>query len=95
MSSTASVIAVTGCAVPYLVTAVLGKLCKPAPVQHEVQRRAQAELDAVVGPNRLPDHNDREALPYINAILKEALRWQNVLPLGAPHQTYADMTYDG
>ncbi|EJF56440.1 ALDH-like protein [Dichomitus squalens LYAD-421 SS1] len=34
MSSTASVIAVTGCAVPYLVTAVLGKLCKPAPVQH-------------------------------------------------------------
>jgi cytochrome P450 len=48
----------------------------------EVLRKAQAEIDAVVGINRLPDFNDRPYLPYINAIMKETMRWQLVLPLG-------------
>ena len=61
----------------------------------EVQRKAQAELDSVVGPNRLPEYSDREALPYINAIVKEALRWQPVLPLSLPHYTMEDMEYSG
>ena len=49
----------------------------------EVQKRAQAELDAAVGPHRLPDFEDRPSLPYISAIVKETLRWQLVLPLCA------------
>ena len=48
----------------------------------EVQTKAQAELDAVVGTERLPCSNDRDSLPYINAVWKEALRWHSVLPLG-------------
>ena len=48
----------------------------------EVQKKAQAEIDAVIGNNRLPDFGDREALPYINAIVKEAMRWQPVTPFG-------------
>ena len=48
----------------------------------EVQKKAQAELDAVVGPNRLPDFEDRPSLPYINAIVKESMRWHLVAPLG-------------
>jgi cytochrome P450 len=48
----------------------------------EVQARAQAELDAVVGTDRLPDFNDQPNLPYVNAILKEVLRWQPVTPFG-------------
>ena len=48
----------------------------------EVQKKAQAEIDAVVGPNRLPDFHDRPSLPYINAIVKESSRWNLVLPLG-------------
>ena len=48
----------------------------------EVQAKAQAELDAVIGLDRLPEHGDRDALPYVNAVVKEALRWQNVVPLG-------------
>ncbi len=48
----------------------------------EVQRKAQAELDRVVGLNRLPNFADRPSLPYIEAIVKETLRWQLVTPLG-------------
>jgi len=50
----------------------------------EVQKKAQAEIDAVIGPNRLPDFEDRPSLPYINAIIKELARWHLVLPLGGP-----------
>ena len=50
----------------------------------EVQKKAQEEIDAVVGPNRLPDFLDRPSLPYINAIVKELMRWHSVLPLGGP-----------
>ncbi|KAI0357497.1 cytochrome P450 [Trametes cingulata] len=61
----------------------------------DVQKRAQEELDAVVGPNRLPDHGDRDALPYVNALIKESLRWMNVLPLSLPHVTTEDQEFDG
>ena len=50
----------------------------------EVQKKAQAEIDTVVGPNRLPDFHDRPSLPYINAVVKELLRWNLVGPLGLP-----------
>ena len=47
----------------------------------DVLRRAQAELDAVVGPARLPDMGDREALPYLDAVLMEVYRcvWRSDL----------------
>ncbi|KAI8982787.1 CyP450 monooxygenase [Trametes punicea] len=61
----------------------------------DVQRKAQAELDAVVGPHRLPNFDDRDSLPYINAMVKECLRWHVVVPLGIPHRTVADEVYDG
>jgi cytochrome P450 len=50
----------------------------------EVQKKAQSEIDAVVGLNRLPDFQDRPSLPYINAVVKESTRWNLVLPLGKP-----------
>ena len=48
----------------------------------EAQRKAQAELDAVVGRDRLPTWEDRANMPYLEAVIKEALRWQPVTPLG-------------
>ena len=48
----------------------------------QVQRRAQAELDAVIGRDRLPTFDDRPHLPYIEALCKELLRWQMVGPVG-------------
>lgn len=47
-----------------------------------VQRKAQAELDSVIGTDRLPTLKDRESLPFIDAILKETLRWMPAAPLG-------------
>ncbi|KAF8513269.1 cytochrome P450, partial [Gautieria morchelliformis] len=61
----------------------------------EVQKKAQAELDAVVGPNRLPEFEDRNDLPYINALCKEILRWHPLVPLGFTHATTQDDVYDG
>lgn len=48
----------------------------------EVQKKAQAEIEAVIGTDRLPTTEDRENLPYVNAVLLEVLRWNNVAPLG-------------
>lgn len=48
----------------------------------DVQRKAQEELDRVVGTDRLPTFEDRESLPYIEAIIREAYRMLPVLPLG-------------
>ncbi|OBZ72885.1 O-methylsterigmatocystin oxidoreductase [Grifola frondosa] len=61
----------------------------------DVQRKAQAELESIVGPGRLPDFSDRESLPYVNAIALECFRWRPVLPLGVPRQTLADDEYRG
>ncbi|PIL29135.1 cytochrome P450 [Ganoderma sinense ZZ0214-1] len=61
----------------------------------EVLRKAHAELDAVVGPHRLPDFSDKESLPYVNAIIKESMRWHSALPLGVPHATTADDEFRG
>ncbi|KAK0480064.1 cytochrome P450 [Armillaria novae-zelandiae] len=61
----------------------------------EVQARAQAELDAVVGPTRLPNFDDRPQLPYIDAILLEALRWNPVVPLSIAHRNVQEDVYRG
>jgi len=52
----------------------------------DVQRRAQAEIDSVIGGDRLPTFEDRASLPYIESILRETLRWHPIVPLGnLPH----------
>jgi cytochrome P450 len=49
----------------------------------QIQKRAQEELDLVVGRDRLPTFDDRPRLPYIEAICRELLRWQMVTPMGS------------
>ncbi|KAF8483917.1 cytochrome P450 [Russula ochroleuca] len=61
----------------------------------QVQRRAQAELDVVIGRDRLPTFDDRPRLPYIEALCKELLRWQMVTPMGLPHGSSSDDVYKG
>ncbi|KAI0298174.1 cytochrome P450 [Multifurca ochricompacta] len=61
----------------------------------EVQRRAQAELDAVVGRSRLPTFADLPHLPYVRAMVKEILRWRPTVALGVPHVASEDSWHEG
>ena len=40
----------------------------------DVQKRAQEELDRVVGTDRLPTLDDRKNLPFVNAVIMEVMR---------------------
>ncbi|TBU23425.1 cytochrome P450 [Dichomitus squalens] len=61
----------------------------------EVLQKAQAELDVVVGPHRLPEFDDMKSLPYVCALVKELLRWRVVVPLAVPHRSLEDDDYRG
>ncbi|KZP13862.1 cytochrome P450, partial [Athelia psychrophila] len=76
--------------VSFLATFVLAMIQYPA-----VQRRAQAELDSVLGPDRLPTFDDMPALPYLSAITKECHRWEVVVPVSIPHMLTEDDEYKG
>jgi len=64
-------------------------------VYPEKQKLAQEEIDQVIGRNRLPSLQDRESLPYTNALVKEVMRWRTVAPLGVPHASTEHDTYMG
>lgn len=53
----------------------------------EAMLKAQAQIDAVVGRDRLPTFSDREKLPYIEAMVREIMRWRTVGPIGLPRET--------
>lgn len=74
----------------FLTTFVLAMVLYP-----EVQVRAQAEIDTVVGNTRLPTHDDRASLPYVEALIRELFRWHGPTPLGIPHATIQDDVYNG
>ncbi|THU99931.1 cytochrome P450 [Dendrothele bispora CBS 962.96] len=73
-----------------LLSIVVALVCYP-----EIQKKAQAELDGVVGQGRLPDFGDRKGLPYIECILKETHRMWPSLPLGVDHYSISDDVYEG
>ena len=52
-------------------------------INPDVQARAQAEVDEFTAQaGRLPDFQDREGLPFVNAVISEAFRWNPTAPLG-------------
>lgn len=61
----------------------------------EVQRKAQMEIDRVIGNDRLPNFGDQDKLPYIGALVKEALRWMPVAPMGIGHMATEALSYAG
>lgn len=60
-----------------------------------IQRKAQEEIDRIVGSDRLPTFEDRNAMPYVTGIVWESLRWNPVAPLALTHRTTADDVYGG
>ncbi|KAH8773615.1 cytochrome P450 [Diaporthe sp. PMI_573] len=63
------------------------------PAYPEIQRLAQADLDRVVGRDRLPAVEDEKNLPFCHAIVKEIERCHNPFWLGTPHVASEDFTY--
>jgi len=61
----------------------------------KVLKKAQDELDRVVGKDRLPEFSDRDNLPYINSIVKEIIRWNPPLPIGIPNRVIQNDVYRG
>ncbi|KAG8722199.1 hypothetical protein FRC09_006639 [Ceratobasidium sp. 395] len=53
----------------------------------KTQQLAQAEIDAVIGSERLPEMEDRPRLPYVERLVQEVLR--------IPHACYQDNEYKG
>ena len=58
-------------------------------------KNAQAELDRVIGNERLPGLSDEENLPYISALIKELFRWLCPIPFGVPKRAVKDDVYKG
>jgi len=61
-------------------------------IHPDVQRRAQAEIDRVVGKNRLPSIDDQQTLPFTMAVIKEVLRCAPAVPAGL-HFSSLDWPY--
>lgn len=59
----------------------------------EVQRKAQEELDRVVGTERSPRLEDMDQLHYIRAIIEEVHRMRPVAPMAIPHHSTSDLSY--
>ncbi|KAJ3555329.1 hypothetical protein NM688_g2639 [Phlebia brevispora] len=60
-----------------------------------IQEKAQRELERAVGGDRLPTHEDYDSLPYVQAIIRETLRWAPAVPMGIPHRVMIDDEYEG
>ncbi|KAF2800799.1 cytochrome P450 [Melanomma pulvis-pyrius CBS 109.77] len=61
----------------------------------DAQKKAQEELDRVVGSGRLPAWEDEKGLPYVRGLIKEVLRWRPVNKFGMTHATSEDDWYEG
>ncbi|KAF8158891.1 cytochrome P450, partial [Mycena galopus ATCC 62051] len=61
----------------------------------EVLRKAQNEINTVVGPGHLPKFEHQAAIPYCEAVIREISRWRPIAPLGLAHTTSEDDIYEG
>ncbi|KAG7089831.1 hypothetical protein E1B28_011478 [Marasmius oreades] len=60
------------------------------------QRIAQAEIDGLLNTeNRMPLLSDLPNLPYLNAVMKETMRWHPILPFCIARRTGEESEYDG
>ena len=64
-------------------------------VHPEIQKKAQKEIDQLLGGERLPTLADQDDLPYISAVIKEIYRWHTPLPISIPKALTEDDVYKG
>ncbi|KAJ7956382.1 Cytochrome P450 [Quillaja saponaria] len=61
----------------------------------EVQQKAQLELDHVIGLDRVMVESDISNLPYLQCVVKEALRLHPPTPMLLPHRASANVKLGG
>ncbi|KAF7357538.1 O-methylsterigmatocystin oxidoreductase [Mycena sanguinolenta] len=73
----------------------LASFCLAMALYPEAQKKAQTEIDTVIGTDRLPEFEDCPSLPYVEALYREVMRWKPVGPLGIAHASSEDDIYNG
>ncbi|KAN0084466.1 Cytochrome P450 [Tylopilus felleus] len=76
-------------------TAVLTTFFLMMVVHRDIQEKIQAEIDAVVGKDRLPTIDDRPSLPFLDATFREIFRYCPTVPISVPHATVEEDVYEG
>ncbi|KTG41404.1 hypothetical protein cypCar_00000835 [Cyprinus carpio] len=61
----------------------------------DIQERVQQEIDEVVGQDRWPSVEDRQNLPYTDAVIHEIQRYMDLAPIAVPHKMMCDTEYSG
>ncbi|EPQ55579.1 cytochrome P450 [Gloeophyllum trabeum ATCC 11539] len=64
-------------------------------LHRDIQKRAQNEIDDVVGRDRFAVPEDEKRLPHVAALIQEVLRIAPVAPFGLPHRVTQDDEYLG
>jgi len=64
-------------------------------IHPDIQKKAQKEIDQLLGGERLPTLSDMDDLPYVYAMLKEIYRWHTPLPISIPKSLREDDVYKG
>ena len=61
----------------------------------DVQKRAQEEIDLVLGgADRPVEMSDRKLLPYIQALIQDLIRLSDIHPIGVMHSPSTDLKFD-
>ncbi|KAF5343228.1 hypothetical protein D9758_013398 [Tetrapyrgos nigripes] len=61
----------------------------------DAMRKGQIAVDERTGGGRLADFSDFGSIPYVDALLRETLRWIPLTPLSVPHRSVEDDEYNG